>query len=168
MSKAITGLALLFCFAAHAQQKPPAPTASPLFDMREILDPSTLEIEVLRDEARGIHADGVGLDTEPYTGETSIGAYFRDPPFAPAAHATLAATVREVICQVGQVDYVLPAGSAHRDADRRRADRGPPRSPVERTGSGRPPCGLGCVFLGPAVRRLLRKEQDGVVEMIPR
>ena len=73
------------------------------------------EIVLLRNEARGIHADAVGLDTEPYTGETEIGAYFRTPPFTPEAHATLVATIRSVVVESGQVDYVLPAGSAHRN-----------------------------------------------------
>ncbi len=47
MKELLTGISVLLCVAAHAGQKQNARAENPLFDMHELLDASTLDVEVL-------------------------------------------------------------------------------------------------------------------------
>ena len=49
MKKAITSIVLLLCVAADAQEQQPAKAEGSPFDMRKILDATTLGVEVLQD-----------------------------------------------------------------------------------------------------------------------
>lgn len=49
MKKLLTSIAVLLCVAAHAGQKQTAQAESPLYDMQELLDASTLDVEVLQE-----------------------------------------------------------------------------------------------------------------------
>ena len=47
MKELLTSIAMLLCVAAHAGQKQAAQAESPLYDMQELLDAGTLDVEVL-------------------------------------------------------------------------------------------------------------------------
>ena len=49
MKELLRGIAVTLCVAAHAGQKRTVEARSPLHDMREMLDTSTLDVEVLQD-----------------------------------------------------------------------------------------------------------------------
>jgi hypothetical protein len=49
MKKLLTSIAVLLCVAAHAGQKQTSEAESPLYDMQELLDASTLDVEVLQE-----------------------------------------------------------------------------------------------------------------------
>ena len=47
MKQILTGIAVLLCVVAQAGQKQTAQVESPLYDMPELLDAGTLDVEVL-------------------------------------------------------------------------------------------------------------------------
>jgi hypothetical protein len=47
MKELLTSIAMLLCVAAHAGQKQAAQAESPLYDMQELLNTGTLDVEVL-------------------------------------------------------------------------------------------------------------------------
>lgn len=69
------------------------------------------EIERIRQEAERIGAALVGFDTETY-GRTQLHDYFRASDFLEEDYDVLVETIDAVVEQVGQVDFVLPAGAA--------------------------------------------------------
>lgn len=69
------------------------------------------EIEQLREEARVRGIPFVGLDTEAY-GPTQIHEYFRQPRFPLEVYVAVSDATREAARQIGEVDFVFPAGSS--------------------------------------------------------
>jgi hypothetical protein len=72
------------------------------------------EINRLRGEAKAMGADAVALDVEPY-GHSPIKELLKSGRrFEPAQLATLRDAVKQAVDRVGQVDYLLPAGSMNK------------------------------------------------------
>lgn len=91
------------------------PSADTELSVLSDVDYYVREIDLARRDAVLIGAVYVGFDTETY-GPTAIAAHFRAPDgFLEEDYHSLAATLAEVISQVGQVDFVLPAGSGRRN-----------------------------------------------------
>ncbi len=73
------------------------------------------EIQALRAEAREIGADFAALDTEPY-GRSPFKKYLKSKfEFSPKQLDSLKAAVAQAVKTAGQVDFILPAGSARPD-----------------------------------------------------
>jgi len=73
------------------------------------------EIRALRDEARAMKADGVALDVEPY-GHSPIKSWFKaGGGLTHRERTALQEAVRAALEEVGQVDFVLPAGSLRKE-----------------------------------------------------
>jgi hypothetical protein len=83
------------------------------FGVQTLTDPAhyVREINLLRDEAAEIGASLVGFDTEAY-GPTAITEHMRKRTFTKEHYDGIAATIAAVVEQVGQVDFILPAGSS--------------------------------------------------------
>ena len=67
----------------------------------------------MRAEARQLGIDYVALDTEAY-GPTELTPYFRSKSFTEEDYDKLTATIDEVVRRIGQVDFLLPAGSGRK------------------------------------------------------
>lgn len=85
--------------------------------LRTLGDPNyyVQEIRTLRAEARAMKADGVALDVEPY-GHSPIKSWFKSGGgLTHRERMALQEAVQAALAEVGQVDFVLPAGSLRRD-----------------------------------------------------
>jgi len=85
--------------------------------LQSLRDPNyyVQEVRALRAEAQAMKADGVALDVEPY-GHSPIKPWFKSGGGLSQRELTaMRAAIQAALEEVGQVEFVLPAGSLRKD-----------------------------------------------------